>query len=100
MGAPKWWVDLNHIHSSYAVLVALAMLGATAAFLYWTGLLGAFLAVFGRFVRGCVRLGFFAWEKLLAWASWPVFLAICLALLLLGWAVVQTVPGLTLLCAA
>jgi HEAT repeat protein len=100
MGAPQWWVNLDHVHSSYAVLVALAMLGAAAGLLYWTGLLGAFFRVFGRFVRGCVRLGFFAWEKLLAWASWPVFLAISVALLVLGWAVVQSVPGLTLLCAA
>jgi HEAT repeat protein len=100
MGRPIWLVDLDRVHSSYAVLISLASLGVTATLLYLVGALGWALRQFGRFMRGSIRAGFYAWEKLLAWAPWQVFLAACVLLLAIGWVAVDSVPGLTLLCAA
>jgi HEAT repeat protein len=100
MGTPGWFANLDRVHSSYAVLLTLAALGTAAVGLYYVGALGWALRQLGRGVRGTVWLGFVAWEKLLAWAPWPVFLAICLILLMIGWAATDTVPGLTLVCAA
>jgi hypothetical protein len=100
MGAPGWLANLDREHSSYAVLLALTALGTAAVVLYYVGALGWALRQLGRGVRGSVRLGFLAWEKLLAWAPWPVFLGICLVLLTIGWAVTDTVPGMTVVCAA
>ena len=42
------------------------------------------LWVAGVLIRGGIRAGFRAWERLLAWASWPLFLAVQLGLLAAG----------------
>jgi HEAT repeat protein len=99
MPSSDWLLDLDQVHSSVLVLLTLAGLGTALALLYVVGALGAALRGFARGVRAAIRLGFSAWEHALAWASWPVFLGITLALLILGWAVTGTVPGLTVLCA-
>src|SRR5579885_2617078 len=99
MGPSEWLLELDQVHSSYLVLLTLAALGAAAAVLYATGILGAALRSFAGGVRAAIRLGFYAWEHLLAWASWPVFLGLSLLLLLAGWTVAGVLPGLTIFCA-
>ncbi len=54
---------------------------------------------FGHIVRRSIRQGFLLWERLFAWASWPLFLAIVLGLLAVGWAAAGYLPALTVVCA-
>ena len=95
----SWLVELDELHASYLILLSLAALALVAAGLFYVGLLGWALKQFGRAVRWSVRLGFLTWERTLAWAAWPLFLAIVLGLLLLGWLVAGHVPELTVACA-
>src|SRR5579884_2575563 len=98
MGNPTWFLDLDEAHSSYSFLATLALLGLVAGALARVGLLGWALRVSGAGVRGGIRLGFRLWERLFAWAPWPVFLAVALGVLGVGWAVGALVPGLRALC--
>lgn len=99
MGDRSWLVVLDRAHSSYAILLTLNLLALLAVGLYYAGVLGWVLRLFWASVRGCVRWGFRSWERLFAWASWPVFLAIVLGLLVVGRLFVGLVPGVTILCA-
>jgi HEAT repeat protein len=92
-------IHLNQLDSSYLVLLSLAGLGIAAAILIYAGLATWIFCVLGRVVRGSIRRGFLLWERLFAWASWPLFLAIVLGLVLAGWAVAGSAPGLTVVCA-
>src|SRR5947209_21353 len=92
-------IRLGRLDASHLFLLSLAALALAAAVLYRLGLIGWALAVFGRLVRGTVWAGFRLWERTLAWASWPLFLAILVALLGLGWAATERVPALTVLSA-
>lgn len=53
----------------------------------------------GYIVRGSIRRGFLLWERLFAWASWPLLLAITAGLLTVGWAAAGFVPVVTVACA-
>jgi HEAT repeat protein len=92
-------VDLDRVHSSYLLLATLAGLVLAAVLLYQVGVIGWLVAVVGRLLRASIRGGFLLWERLLAWASWPLLLAVVLALLVLGRALVPFVPVLAVGCA-
>src|SRR4051794_14564048 len=98
MHPPSWFLDLDHVDSSYLVLFSLAALALAGGLLVYFGLLGwAFRAV-GFVVARAVRKGFRLWERLLSWATWPLFLAIALTFLLVGAAAGGLIPGLRALC--
>jgi HEAT repeat protein len=99
MGRPGWTIELDQVHSSYLILATLAALGLAAGVLFQVGLIGRVLRILGFVVRGSVRQGFLLWQHLFAWASWPLFLAIVLGLLVLGGTAGRHVPGLTVACA-
>jgi HEAT repeat protein len=90
---------LNHLNSSYLILLFVAGVGFAVAFLFRTGLLGWVLRLVGHVFRGSIRQGFLLWERLFGWASWPLFLAIVLCLLAIGWAAATYLPALTIACA-
>jgi HEAT repeat protein len=92
-------VRLNQLDSSYLILLFVAGVGFAAAILYYTGLLGWAMGWLGYLVRGSIRQGFLLWERLFAWASWPLFLAIVVGLLAVGWAAAGYLPALTVVCA-
>ncbi len=56
------------------------------------------MRVFGLLVTGCIRNGFLLWERLLAWASWPQFLAIVFGFLFVGGMAAGPLPGSRVLC--
>lgn len=92
-------IPLNQLDSSYLILFSVAGVVITAAILLYTGLLGWALGGLSRVVRGSVRGGFLLWERLFAWLSWPLFLAIVLGWLAAGWAAAGLLPGLMVVCA-
>jgi HEAT repeat protein len=98
MGSVSRFLELNRVHSSYLLLAALVGLGLSGGVLFKIGLAGWVLRGFGFVVRGGIRKGFLLWERLLAWASWPQFLAVVFAFLVLGGAAGGLVPGLRVFC--
>jgi HEAT repeat protein len=99
MGKDGFLVRLDQLSSSYLVLLFLAGVGVVAGLLFYIGLIGWALGVFGRFVRSSIRRGFQLWELLFSWANWDVFLWVVLGCLFLGWAAAGYVPVLTIVCA-
>lgn len=71
-----WFIAPDQIHSSYLLLAILGGLGLAVGLLYRIGVIDWAFWGLGLSVRGCIRGGFQLWELLLAWASWPVFLAL------------------------
>jgi HEAT repeat protein len=99
MSKHAFLIRLNQLDSSYLILLCVAGVGIAAAILLYTGLLGWVLRGLGHVVRGSIRRGFLLWERLFAWLSWPLFLAIVLGLLAVGWAAAGPLPSLTVVCA-
>jgi len=91
-------IHLNQLDSSYLVLLSLAGLGVAVAVLIYTGLASGILRVLSHVVRGSIRKGFLVWERLFAWAAWPLFLAIVLGFVVAGWAAAGRAPALTVVC--
>jgi hypothetical protein len=87
-------IHLNQLDSSHLVLLSVAAVGFAAAILFYTGLLGWILRLIGHVVRGSIGQGFLLWERLFAWASWPLFLAIVLGLLAVGWVAAEYLASL------
>ena len=85
---------LEHVHTSYLLLGTLAGTVLAAGILYQIGLIGWVLRGLGMIVRGGIRRGFLLWERLLAWATWPLFLAIVFGLLLVGGVAGGPLPAL------
>src|SRR5207302_8178572 len=56
------------------------------------------LRVLGLLVRCAIRGGFRLWKRLLAWASWPLFLALVAAFLVGGGVAGGPLPGLRVVC--
>ncbi|WP_406700110.1 HEAT repeat domain-containing protein [Singulisphaera sp. Ch08] len=94
----SWFLELDRGRSSYLLLVALVGLGLAAGILYHIGLIGWVLQVLGTVVRGSIRKGFRLWEQLLAWATWPWFLALALGFLVAGGVAGDSLPGLRIAC--
>lgn len=90
--------ELEHVPSSYLLLATLAGLGLAAGVLHRVGLIGWILRGLGQAVRRGIRKGFLVWERLLAWASWPQFLAIVLGLLFVGEVAGAPRPGVRVAC--
>ncbi len=80
----SWFASLEHVSTSYLLLGTLAVTALAAGILYQIGVIGWVLRGLGMIVRGGIRSGFLLWKRLLAWASWPLFLAIVLPFLLVG----------------
>lgn len=84
MDAASWIAWLESADPSCLLLAMLAGIMVSAGLLYRIGLIGWVLRGFGRAVTGASRRGFLLWERLLGWASWPLYLTIVCALLLVG----------------
>jgi HEAT repeat protein len=89
---------LTRFHSSHLILFTVAALAVTAVVLFYMGLLGWVFHWLGSLVRGTVFRGFLIWRRLFAWATWPVFLAAELALLVAGDSLSEVVPWFTVVC--
>ena len=92
-------IRLDQLSSSYFVILFLTLIAIAAGFLFRIGVIPWGLRVFAYLVRTSIVGGFRLWERLFAWASWPLFLTIVLSFLFVGWACSGTLPFLTLLCA-
>ncbi len=89
---------MERVDTSYLLLATLAGTALAASILYQIGLIGWALRAIGLVVRECIRRGFRLWERLLAWASWPRFLAIVVGFLVTGGMVGGPRPELRVLC--
>ncbi len=89
---------LERADPSYLLLATLAGIIVLAGILYRVGLIGWVLRCVGLAVRGCIRTGFLYWERLLAWASWPLFLAIVFGFLIVGVLAGGPWPSLKVIC--
>ena len=95
---PAWWIELDQLHTSYALLALLAGLGIFVGILYQTGVLGWLLGIVGYAIRGAIRNGFFIWRRLFSWASWLTVLGMIAVLLFIGEIVSLSVPLITVSC--
>ncbi len=98
MDTSLWFARLEQADTSYVLLATLAGASVLAVVLYQLGLIGWFLRVLGIVVRGAIRKGFLLWERWLAWASWPVFLAIVFGFLLAGGLAGGSLPFMRVVC--
>ena len=98
MNASSWFARLERADPSYLLLATLALDRVSAGILYRIGLIGWVLRGVGLVVRGAIQEGFLLWERLLAWASWPVFLAIVVGFLVAGGLAGGLWPGLRVIC--
>ncbi len=98
MDASSWITRLERANTSYLLLATLAGLMVSAGILYQIGLIGWVLRSLGLVVAGAIRGGFLLWERLLAWASWPLYLAIVVGFLLAGGAAGGPWPASRVLC--
>ena len=98
MNTSSWFARLEQAQPSYLLLATLAGIVLAAGILYQIGVIGWVLRVLSLVVRAAIRKGFLLWERLLAWASWPLFLAIVLGFLLVGGLAGGPMPGLRLVC--
>ena len=98
MDNSSWFAKLEQTQTSYLLLATLAVTVLAAGILYQIGLIGWVLRGLGLVVRGGIRSGFLLWERLLAWASWPLFLAIVFGFLLVGGVAGGPLPALRVVC--
>jgi len=98
MNISSWFARLEHVHSSYLLLATLTVIALAAGVLYQIGVIGWVLRVLGLVVRGAIWKGFLLWERLLAWASWPLFLAIACGFLVVGGVAGGPMPVLKVAC--
>ena len=94
----SWFVEMEHVHSSTLLLATLAGLALEAGVLYQIGLIGWALWGLGLVVRGGIRAGFRLWERLLAWAPWPLFLALVVGFLVGGGVAGGPLPSVRVAC--
>ena len=99
VGPTDWLVETDRVRSSGLILLALVAVAVFGGVLFRLGVIGGVLGVVGVLVRGSIRAGFRIWERLLAWASWPLFLSVQLGLLAVGVVVADARPVLTVACA-
>jgi HEAT repeat protein len=89
--------SLDLTDSSTLLLAAFVGTVLLAGLLFQVGLAGWALRALGNLIQFVVRTGFGVWRRLLAWAPWPVFLALVLGLLALGVLGEEDHPGLAVL---
>jgi hypothetical protein len=94
MDKSSWFAKLEQTQTSYLLLAVLTLTAVAAGILYQIGVIGWLLRGLGLIVRGGIRRGFRLWERLLAWASWPLFLAIVFSFLLVGGVAGGPLPAL------
>src|SRR4051812_34065906 len=97
MNHSSWFAKLEQTHTSYLLLALLTATVVAAGVLYRIGPIGWVLRGLGMIVSGSIRGGFLLWERLLAWAAWPLFLAIVLGFLLVGGVAGGPLPALKIL---
>jgi HEAT repeat protein len=88
----------DYLTSSNILLATLVLLVVLVAVSYQVGLLGWLVKVIGNLLRETVRHGFLLWQRLLSWASWPVFAVLVLGLLGFGIAQEPELPAVGILC--
>jgi len=93
-----WLIEADGVASSTLILLTILAIGLLAGALYWLGIIGGILWAVGFIIRNGIRFGFRAWERYLAWASWPVFLALQAGIIAAGVATATTLPLLTVAC--
>src|SRR5438105_5018581 len=98
MDRSSWFAKLEYADTSHLLLATLAGVMLSAGILYQIGLIGWVLGAFGLVVRGAIRKGFLLWELLLAWASWPAFLAIVFGFLAVSTLAGGPLPSLRVSC--
>jgi hypothetical protein len=98
MDAAPWIAWLERADSSELLLATLAGIMVSAGLLYRIGLIGWVLRGFGYVATGAIRRGFLLWERLLGWASWPLYLTIACGLLLVGGVAGGRWPASMVLC--
>jgi hypothetical protein len=94
-----WLIDLDRLHASYSLLIVLGAAGLLAFLLHRLGLIRLALRLLGFLVRKSIGGGFALWRRLLAWAPWPLFLAVVVAFLAVGLAAVSIAPAVAVLFA-
>ena len=97
--ASGWLIETGGVRSSTVLLLALVAIGVLAGVLYQVGVIGFVLRVVGAVIRGGTQAGFRLWEQTLAWAAWPVFLAVQLTLLAVGVGVNESAAVVSVGCA-
>ena len=98
-GPGEWRLATGPVRSSALSLLTLVAVGLLAGVLFRVGVIGAVLGAVGVVIRGSIRTGFRAWERLLAWASWPLFLSLQVALLAGGIFAAVENPWVAVACA-
>ncbi len=98
MDATFWMTRLERADTSHLLLAALAGILLATVVLHRLGLIARVLRILALVVGGAIRGGFLLWERLLAWASWPLYLVIVVGLLLTGGAVGGIWPASRVLC--
>ena len=99
MNQADFVMRLDHLSSSYLIILGLLLVVIAAGFLFRIGLIEWAVDVFARSVRSSVRRGFHLWQRLFSWASWPTFLSLVLTSLLVGWWAYRHLPVVTVVCA-
>ena len=97
--ASGWLIETDAVRSSTVILLTLVAVGVLAGVLYQVGVIGFVLRVVGAVIRGGTRAGFRTWEQALAWAPWPLFLAVQLTLLAVGVGVNEAAAVVSVGCA-
>ncbi len=98
MASSPFLLDLDRVGSSYSLLLAFVGLGVLAGLLFWSGIVGRVLGLVSLLIHRGIAAGFWLWKRLLAWATWPLFLALVVVVLLAGLASEPISPFLPLLC--
>jgi hypothetical protein len=81
---PSEEITLSQAQSTYWILAAITVILSTVAILFLTGHLPTWFGLLARLLTTGIRHGFRIWERTLAWARWPVYLALVVSLLGLG----------------
>ncbi len=98
MDASSWMTGLDRADTSHVLLAMLAGILLATVILYRLGAIGRVLRILALVVGAAIRGGFLLWERLLGWASWPLYLAIVVGLLLAGGAAGSIWPTARVLC--
>src|SRR5262249_29691004 len=92
-------LDINEAEPSWVILGTLCSIVLLTVVLYFTGGLGFLVHVIGTLIQTTITRGFLVWRSLLAWARWPVFLAIVLGFLGMGLHLIDSAPAVSALIA-